>query len=218
MKKMIILAALLSTGSAVQAQDYKHVKDLLVDFLNLRKKTDKPLSYWLEELMSIIEHDKKFDQFIAELKRAKQCPDKLQKAFRNHGQHFDNGVKVHLVKAGADKIKKAFEARCAVGTPTRNLTPGETVVVMQTFTKRRTGNSMAPTTKAKTDQRQKNHAPKHTTKSTPKRKPIKAKKKKAQPKAAPEKNKQRNSYLTQVKPCLPTASEWLRSYEAFIKN
>ncbi len=134
---MIALVCLLSAVPALQATDYKNVKTLMQDFLNLRKKPDRPLNYWISELIQTIKHEKKYKPFISELQRAKQDPDKLLKAFKKHSCHFDNGVKACLMRAGSKAIQKAFDERAKTGSPLavtakqlQVLTPGEKVAVV----------------------------------------------------------------------------------------
>ncbi len=140
MKKIIALVCLLSAAPALQATDYKNVKALMQDFLNLRKKKDKPLTYWISELIQTIQHEKKLKPFISALRRAKQDPEKLLKAFKKHSCHFDNGVKVCLMKAGNKAIQKAFDVRSQTGSPLavtakqlQALTPAEKVAVITTI-------------------------------------------------------------------------------------
>ena len=139
MKKTIALVCLLTVVPAVQATHYKNVETLMKTFLDLRKEKDKPLTDWISQLIETIQHEKKFKPFISMLKRAKQDPDKLLKAFTKHKGLFNNAVKVYLLKKGNKAIKKAFDARAQIGSPlavttkqVQALTPGEKVAVFTT--------------------------------------------------------------------------------------
>ena len=89
------------------AADYRDPAKLLSDFANTNQKTDKPFSYWTDELRNLAQMNQKLRSFGAEIKNAApgKNPAEFKQIFIKHQRNYTGNVlKVLLVYICLKKI------------------------------------------------------------------------------------------------------------------
>lgn len=97
-------------------RDYRDELTLMKDFLSLTKKTDKPFSYWINQLIEIMSRKKGLKKVAQQIKSAADKGHKyVFNALKENQRHLDMGLRLYLIKFGIKKAKQAFEKRMTMG-------------------------------------------------------------------------------------------------------
>lgn len=102
---------------ALHAQpSYRTPIDLMKDFMNLSKNTDKTFDFWIDELRHHVPNKEHFARFEKQLREGltQNQSQGIIKAFRDHKNLFGQATQVELIKHGVSKLQGAFRERLSL--------------------------------------------------------------------------------------------------------